>query len=196
MHRTWSLAFALTLAGIPLAAAAPPRLSPADAEKQLAARAAEVVAVMATENNLAKLALYVHRGKGVRFSPYGRMSKKELVVQAGDLPLLWNDGRVYVWGRAIPSGNPIDLRFPEYWRRFVYGQDFAHAPQIAYNRVIDPGTLKENSADFYPGSAFVEYFFPGDTEGAGVDWEGLRLVFEREKEEWRLVAIVHVAWTP
>ena len=194
MHRTWILAFALALAGIPAAAAAP-RLSPVDAEKQLAARAAEVVAALATED-LGKLAPYVHRAQGVRFSPYGRMGKKDLVFQAIDLPTLWNDGKVYVWGRAIPSGNPIGLRVPEYWSRFVYSQDFAHAPQVAYNRVIDPGKLKENSADFYPGSAFVEYFHPGDAQGAGVDWEGLRLVFANERDEWRLVAIVHAAWTP
>jgi hypothetical protein len=194
LRTTLTLAFSLALAGIP-AVAAPPRLSPADAEAQLAKRAAEVVAVLATDD-LAKLAPFVHRAKGLRFSPYGRMGKKDVIFQAIDLPTLWSDGKVYVWGRYIPSGDAISLRVPEYWPRFVYGQDFAHAPQVAYNRVIDPGKLKENSADFYPGSAFAEYFVPGDAKGAGVDWEGLRLVFEKEKEEWRLVAIVHSGWTP
>lgn len=94
------------------------------------------------------------------------------------------------------SGEPITLTFSDYFDRFVYNQDFIAAPQIGYNESVGQGNMIDNWREFYPDGLMVEYHFPGfDPQYGGLDWQSLRLVFQREGEIWHLVGLIHAQWT-
>ena len=82
-------------------------------------------------NDMDKLASYVHPDKGVRFSPYSHVdSKKDIVFkpkQVKDISLSQED---HLWGNYDGSGDPIQLTAKEYFKKFVYDQDFLNAKQI------------------------------------------------------------------
>ncbi|MEO1438495.1 MAG: hypothetical protein AAFV80_23350, partial [Bacteroidota bacterium] len=58
------------------------------------------------------------------------------------------------------------------------------------------GNLRNNIPKVYPEAQFVEFFVSGKNGAySGFDWRVLRLVFEEEGGEWKLVGIVHSEWT-
>jgi hypothetical protein len=135
--------------------------------------------------------------KGVRFSPYSFINAESDVVLTPivlkNAPIL---SRTFVWGSYDGSGEPIDLPFGQYYEKFVYDQDFMNAPQIKYNEMIGSGNTVNNLKLVYPDAEFVEYHFPGfDKQYEGMDWESLRLVFEKKDGLYYLVGIVHDGWT-
>lgn len=143
-----------------------------------------------------KLAALAHPAKGVRFTPYPHVGPRDVVLAGTDLRGAFTDTRIRDWGTYDGRGDPIELTFADYYRRFVYDVDFANAPEVAYNRVIGSGNTIENTADAYPDAILVEYHFPGfDPQYGGLDWRSLRLLFERHADTWRLVGVVHGQWT-
>jgi len=148
------------------------------------------------DRDLQKLENYVHPIQGVRFSPYTYVSDTDLVFKAEDIPSLFDNPNVYLWGVYDGSGKPIDMTFQQYFDRFVYDQDFANANQIGYNQILGSGNLIDNSHDYYPGAVIVEYYFPGfDPDLQGMDWKSLRLVFQELQDQWYLVGVIHSEWT-
>jgi hypothetical protein len=177
----------------PDCAGQPSALLPAEAERLIGARARCVVTALA-RRDMATLARLVHPDKGVRFSPYACVElENDQHFQGRSLTTLLADSEPRVWGSADGTGNPIRLRFREYFAAFVYDRDFVHAPDVAYNRTIQVGTMSSNLADAYPEALFVEYHFPASA--LELDWRSLRLVFEPKAGKWFLVGIVHDQWT-
>ncbi|HYG59872.1 MAG TPA: hypothetical protein VD902_17545, partial [Symbiobacteriaceae bacterium] len=139
------------------------KLSSADAQKVIAARAAETVNAIKAKD-LAKLKSLVHPDAGARFSPYSYVNTStDLVFQAADFDRpLFAEKRLYHWGTFDGSGEPINLGFGDYWQRFVYAHDFAAAPQVGYNQFLRGGANSTNNArEIYPTAIFVDYHFPG-----------------------------------
>lgn len=170
-------------------------LSPTEAEALIADQAREVVQAL-QDQDLRRLATHLHPERGLRFSPYPFVSEADLVFQAEQLQVAWVDGSTYTWGVADGSGAPITLTVPEYWGRFVYSQAFIDAPQVGYNTPLGTGNMLDNSRAFYPAGLIVEYHFPGfDPSLGGMDWQSLRLVFEKIDGAWYLVGIIHAQWT-
>ena len=157
--------------------------------------AAGAITALACQD-LATLARWVHPELGLRFSPYAYVREDDLVFLPGELPELWAGEQVFNWGFYDGSGEPIALTFKNYFLRFVYSADFAHAEKTAINQRIGEGNSLNNIAAFYPGSVFVEYHFSSfDPQYAGMDWQSLRLVFLQIDGQWWLVGIVHDEWT-
>ncbi len=154
-------------------------------------------AVLALKSkNFAKLATLVHPVKGVRFSAYGYIGKDtDLVFKKNQVPGLWAGRKIYNWGEFDGSGDPIKMRFSKYYAAFIYDRDFANAPDIEYNQVIRRGNTIVNILEAYPKGKFVEYSFNGDNEGTEMNWNSLRLVFEKSGRKWYLVGISHDEWT-
>jgi hypothetical protein len=106
------------------------------------------------------------------------------------------DSKVYSWGVYSGSGAPIDLSFPEYYAQFIYDEDFIVAPKVSLNHRLGVSTSMDNIIEFYPGSMFVEFYFPGfDPQLEGMDWRSLRLVFTQFEGTWYLTAVIHDQWT-
>jgi hypothetical protein len=188
-----------TVSATPTAGASstlPPRaLASADARRLVENVARDAVLALKSRDGT-KLAALAHPTKGVRFTPYPHVGPGDVVLAGADLRGAFTDTRIRSWGIYDGRGDPIELTFPDYWRRFVYDVDFANAPEVAYNRVVGRGNTIENTADAYPDAILVEYHFPGfDPQYGGLDWRSLRLLFERHEDAWRLVGIVHGQWT-
>jgi hypothetical protein len=176
-------------------APAAPAPSPADTERAVRSKAAAVLEAL-KNREFDRLAGFVHPKQGLRFAPYAFLSPSDRIVTRKRVAGLLADLKEYVWGTADGSGEPIRRDFARYYEQFVYSADFLSAPEVAYNRLIKTGNTPSNIVELYPGSGFMEYHFPGfDPRYQGMDWESLRLVFQKEKREWYLVAIVHDEWT-
>jgi len=169
-------------------------------------------AVLKTLKNqdMNRLAEFVHPEKGVRFSPYAYVELKSENDMSADLDLaqenlvftqeqiknFFSIKESFVWGTYDGSGEPMEFTPPDYYEAFVYDHDYLTAPQLGYNKIIGHGNTKNNSFKVYPGAIIVECHFPGfDDKFGGMDWASLRLVFEKFKGTWWLVGIIHAGWT-
>lgn len=161
--------------------------------QQAARRAVEALAA----RDFGALADLVHPEDGVRFSPYATVDpRRDVVLSADELRNAAGDDTPLLWGEYDGTGDPIRLTFDEYFRRFVYGADFAVAGQVATGRRLGYGNSLDNVAEVYPGATTVEYHVDGvDPELGGMDWQSLRLVLEPHGGGWALVGIVHDQWT-
>jgi hypothetical protein len=161
------------------------------------AERSEAVITALKEKDMKKLATYVHPELGVRFSPYTFVDKKtNLVFKASQIPNLLTDTTVHNWGSYDGSGDPINLKFADYYTKFIYNHDFAKPEKLSYNDPIGKGNTINNTRTVYPLAVIVEYHFSGfDKKFEGMDWASLKLVFENSNNEWYLVGIVHDQWT-
>lgn len=182
----------------------PPEAEPQEAPDEglppTALEAATTVMRALKNGNMDTLAAWVHREKGLRFSPYAYVdTTTDLVFTPDELKGLMSNPKTYVWREYAGSGEPIELTFAEYYKRFVYDADFFDDAQKALNKGLGQGTTVNNINEVYPRDSydFVEYHIAGvDPSVEGMDWRSLRLVFERIGQDHALVGIVHDQWTP
>jgi hypothetical protein len=147
--------------------------------------------------DMAGLSQHVHPTKGVRFTPYPYIDiQHDQVFTPQEVAGLMQNNQVLNWGNFDGSGEPIDLKFIDYYNTFVYDKDFANPHMIGNNIIIGKGNTIDNVALAYPNGYFIEFYFSGfDPQFEGMDWESLKLVFEESNGIWYLVGIVHGQWT-
>jgi len=166
------------------------------AENPILEDALKIVSALKNQDMTA-LTAYIDPDQGLRFSPYGYINvETDLVFTADQLPALFADTKTYTWGAYDGSGLPIDLTFTEYYNDFIYDYDFLNADTIGNNHIVGHGNSLVNIEEAYPGSKFVEFYFPGfEEEYAGMDWSSLRLIFQEKDGLRYLVGISHDQWT-
>lgn len=168
--------------------------APSDSQKALSAAAKDVVEAL-RDRDLKRLSSWIDPKLGLRFSPYASMTETDQIFKPEALPSFKSQDKIK-WGTADGSGDPIELSFRDYFDKFVYDKDFDTAPSISANKLVGKGNSVYNGQDTYPGSAFVEFHFPGfDDSADGMDWESLILTFVQDGSDWRLVALTHAQWT-
>lgn len=150
-----------------------------------------------TQKDFQKVALFVHPEKGVRFTPYTYVvPQSDIVLQKDQIANFFQDETRYLWGYFDGTGDEIRLTPSEYYKRFIYSQDFLNAEKIGYNEVLSFGNMLENQFEIYLRPIIVEYYFSGfNPDYGGMDWRSLRLVFEEYEGIWKLVGIIHNEWT-
>jgi len=135
--------------------------------------------------------------QGLRFSPYTFVGPENLSFSPTRVSNLFSDPTIYHWGVFDGSGQPIELTFKDYYKRFIYDVDFAQPEAVGFNVAIGGGSTINNVAEFYPESQVVEYYFSGfDPKYSGMDWRSLRLVFLPSQGDYTLAGIVHDEWGP
>lgn len=167
-------------------------------EKELSAEDTAFAAVkQLKEKNFSALKDLIHPTKGVRFTPYGYIDvEKNLVFSAKEVGSLHENQQIYLWGEYDGTGDPIELSFQEYYKKFVYDADYIQAEEISINKRLGHGNSIDNSMEVYPGATVVEFHFPGFEEKyEGMDWKSLRLVIEKLDDKWYVVGIIHDQWT-
>lgn len=159
-------------------------------------KATEIINLL-KEKNMEELATYIHPTKGVRFTPYTTVSlEADKVFNKEGIENFFEDETEYLWGKYDGSGEDILLKPNDYYERFIYDEDYANAEIISYNEVMSVGNNIENQFEIYPNSIIVEYYFSGfNPEYAGMDWRSVRIVFEKENNEWYITGIIHNEWT-
>ena len=173
-----------------------PTPTPRDPQAEVLARAAEVVQLLKNQD-MVTLATYVHRNRGLRFSPYATIQTSDLIFTASQVPGLMDDPTIYHWGISAGAGDALDMTFAEYYAEFIYDVDFASAPEIAVDQRLGPGSTIDNSGEYYEDNSIVDYYFPGfDPSYQGMDWRSLRLAFKYCQGDWMLTGLIHDEWTP
>lgn len=172
------------------------KYSAPEAKTIIQGKAKEVLLALKTQD-FPKLASYVHPRKGVLFSPYATIGESpHLVFSQNNLSHIQHSEPIkYVWGVSDGEGESIQLTVKEYFQDYVFSRDFTLDKSPTYNQHNQPGTSINNVFEIYPEAIVVDYFDPGPPETDGMGWRYLRLVFEKENEEWFLVAVVNDQWT-
>lgn len=148
-------------------------------------------------NDFVALATIVNAEKGLRLSPYTFVNaESDVVLKPTDVEKLANDTEEKLWGNYDGSGEEIRLTGKDYFAKFVYDKDFLAAPQISVNERVGSGNSIDNAKEIYPDAQIWEFHFSGfDKQYEGMDWESLRLVFQKIENHWWLIGIIHDAWT-
>ena len=174
--------------------AAPPKTEP---EPQSLNESAQAVLELLKRKDFETLVEWIHPELGVRFSPYGYVDTASNLrfSRAQFREMLANDV-VRNWGQFDGSGDPIDMNFKDYYKKFIFDADFTKPEKFAENEIIGKGNSLINLDVIYPGCEFTESHFSGFyPEFGGMDWSSLRLVFRKESGRYFLVGIVHDQWT-
>ncbi|MGH7280482.1 MAG: hypothetical protein ACRELY_03080 [Polyangiaceae bacterium] len=140
-----------------------------------------------------RFAGFVHPTRGVRFSPYAYIEKEsDIVLHANEIEPAFASSKPRTWGAFDGSGDPIVMTFRSYLSRFVAFSRLARlAPRI--NGSVAAGNTTNNQREIYANAPFVEFYAP--YEGANLNWEALRIVFEAVNGKLYVVGIVHDVWT-
>ncbi|HEX8367424.1 MAG TPA: hypothetical protein VF604_02565 [Pyrinomonadaceae bacterium] len=162
-------------------------------KKEVMAAANKIVAALKNKD-LKTVARFVHPTKGLRIAPYGYLEKSDLVFKKAQVPSLFLLRRTYVWGAFDGSGDPINVGFPEYYKKFIYDRNYVRAPGVSYDKQIGYGNGVFNVRETYPKAKFVGYNFPESKDGDVMGWSTLYLVFEKSGAQWYLLAVVHDEW--
>ncbi len=200
--RAAALSFAIvTLISAPVALVGCTQPGPAtpvvSAPTSARAAADQVVAAIKGQDGAA-LSAFVSPEKGLRFSPYAFVDVKKDVVLTGDqVAGLWDSTKVYTWGAADGTGDPIKLTPSKYAEKYIFDRDFSAATSVTENSDTDRGNTVNNAATVYPNGTRIEYYIEATlVDGKPADdWAALRLVFEKVGDSWFLVGIIHDAWT-
>lgn len=172
------------------------QLREADAQREVGSFVRDTLAALKTRNASA-LSAIAHPSKGVRFSKASYvLPASDITLSATQLANAYTDPTVRMWGRTDGRGDAITLTFSEYHAQYIYGRDFATAQRTAYNETIGRGNSTDNTATVYPDAVLFEAYDPGtDPSKADVQWQALRLLFERSGTRWYLVGVVHGEWS-
>jgi hypothetical protein len=145
-----------------------------------------------------KLASLAHPEKGVRFSPSAYIDiARDVVFSRTQIETFWTDNKIYTWGFADGTGDPINITPSQYCREYIMSRDFLNPSSINVNNDQATGNTSNNSALVYPNGTRVEYYIKptiGD-DLPELDWAALRLVFEKSGNSWFLIAVIHDEWT-
>jgi len=172
-----------------------PLLTPKEAEFAVSEIAYQAINYL-RDREFGKLAEVSHPD-GIIFSPYAYVDrKKDITLSKQQLRDGFQSDTLYRWGEYDGSGKPIFMNLEDYYKKFIYTQDFAAAPWVGYNQSKSEGNTINNASSQYQGAVFVEYHFDGvHPDYAGMDWESLRLVFQRVDNAWVISGIIHDQWT-
>ncbi|MGE6220096.1 hypothetical protein ACQKCH_09740 [Nubsella zeaxanthinifaciens] len=167
------------------------------AEKDVLATVGTEILTALNAKDYKSFAAYFHPKKGVLFSPYGMIDRKNAtqLTKANFLKIIEEHGSIN-WGSYDGSGEPIKLTAQKYLDKFVYNANYLHAEKTSFNEIIGKGNSASNLNEIFPDHPFLEYYFSGfDKKYDGMDWSSLRLVFEQYQSTYFLVAVVHDQWT-
>jgi hypothetical protein len=145
-----------------------------------------------------KLSSLAHPEKGVRFSPGAYIDvASDIVLSRAQIETFWADNKIYTWGFADGTGEPINMTPSQYCREYIMSRDFLNPSSININNDQATGNTSNNAASVYPNGTRIEYYIePSISDGElKLDWAALRLVFERSGNAWFLVAVIHDEWT-
>lgn len=147
-------------------------------------------------NDFSRIANDIHPTRGVRFSMYAyvnpetdKVFSREQFAQYLQKPQIR-----FTWGERDGSGEPLVIPLPEYLETWVDAKKFNEA-HITINNTESRGNMINNVKDIYPKLDVVDFYYKGTDEYEGIDWRGMRLVFDDYQGKRYLIAIINDQWT-
>ncbi len=171
--------------------------TPQPMETSFEALAAKILPLLQNRDFL-YLSSFIHPELGVRISPYGYVNMdKDLVFTREQVAAFGSNHQVYHWGVQSGSGMDIDLPIAEYWEEYVTSETPAQEWGLLLNPSQKASNTIDNFAEVYPEAHYVEYLQPGTEVYGYLDWQSLRLGFQKSSDgAYYLMAIIHDEWTP
>ena len=154
---------------------------------------AYAVACLIKEGDYVRLAEWVHPGKGIFLVPSSLINTAHhLNFSAEAVRRFRTDNTLYLWGTTKAEGAPIKLKASGFFPQYLYDLNYAAAPVIGINRMVDEKRALENINEAFPQACYVELNYPSASDSQqGDKWESLILVFEEYGGERKLVALIH-----
>ncbi|MBK7884452.1 MAG: hypothetical protein IPJ81_12195 [Chitinophagaceae bacterium] len=153
-------------------------------------------------NDYKKFARFIHPIDGIRFSQYGYVLAKakpehnleaDKIFKPEEFLKKIKDNSEILWGVYDGSGDPILLTVKEYFKQFVYSQDFLNAEEVIVMKSYWPTNMdeKEISEIYSKDCVFITNSFPGfNKEYGGMDWQDLTLVLKSYQDNFYLIGII------
>ncbi|ACU08208.1 hypothetical protein FIC_01765 [Flavobacteriaceae bacterium 3519-10] len=142
-----------------------------------------------------RFATFIHPQKGVRFSMYGfvRTETDKHFSRAEFLNYI-NTPTRFTWGEKDGSGDQYVISLKDYFENWVFKRDYTQS-DIYLNEFKGTGNSLNNLQQIYPNADFTENYIAGSEKYAFMDWNALRLVFEKFEGKYFLIAVVNDQWT-
>ncbi len=176
-------------------AASPSNVLRPQAARKIIRKEAKKVMLLMEKRNMLELAKYIHPKFGVRFTYHTTVSRSDIVFSPSQVAHGLKSQRVLTWGKEDGTGKPVRMSFADYLKFVVQPGHFLRARKVSYNKNLHRSNNVENARKFYPNAIMVQYYFPGTKRYSGMDWESLRLFFDKYEGKWYLVGIINDSWS-
>ena len=142
-----------------------------------------------------RFAAFIHPQKGVRFSMYGyvRPETDKHFSRAEFLKYIDNP-TLFTWGEKDGTGDKYVISMKNYLVNWVFKRDYTQS-DFYLNEFKGTGNSLNNLQKIYPNADFTENYIAGSEKYAFMDWNALRLVFEKFEGKYFLIAVVNDQWT-
>ena len=146
--------------------------------------------------NYAAITNDIHPTRGVRFSMYTYVRlESDKVFSRAQFSQYLKESRVkFTWGDWDGTGDLLVTPLPTYLETWIEGKKFNNA-RVTVNQFESRGGMINNVNEAYPNLDVVDFFYKGTDEHDGMDWRGMRLVFDDYQGKRYLVAIINDQWT-
>ena len=147
-------------------------------------------------NDFARITDDIHPTRGVRFSMYAYVHlDKDKVFSREQFAQYLNQSNIrFTWGEKDGTGDLLITPLPTYLETWVDAKKFNNA-RIKINEFESRGNMINNVKEAYPKSDVVDFYYKGSAKYDGIDWRGMRLVFDEYQGKRYLVGIINDQWT-
>ncbi len=172
-----------------------PPTRPQTSQQTLTQQALDIQKALATKD-YASITNHIHPTRGVRFSMYAYVHlDKDKVFSREQFAQYLNQSKVrFTWGELDGVGEALVVPLPEYLNTWIDGKKYNNA-RITLNTFEARGNMINNVNEAYPNSDVVDFYYKGSDKYDGIDWRGMRLVFEDYQGKRYLVGIINDQWT-
>lgn len=136
---------------------------------------------------------------GVRLSPNQSFDRDNPTLDVAAIRSCFTDRTVREWGVQDPSGEPVKATCAAHLADYAKTLDDRKATTLvspAFAEVREVEFTNEHVLRTFPGAAWVDVLVPGTAKTDGLDYHGVRLIFVKRAEGWKLVGALHEFWTP
>jgi len=147
-------------------------------------------------NDFARIIDDIHPTRGVRFSMYAyvHLDKDKVFSREQFAQYLQQPKIRFTWGEKDGSGDLLVTPLPTYLETWVDAKKFNDA-RIKINEFESRGNMINNVKEAYPKSDVVDFYYKGSAKYDGIDWRGMRMVFDEYQGKRYLVGIINDQWT-
>lgn len=168
-------------------------LKPNEARRVIEEQNQDVILALKDKDS-EKLSTLTHPEKGILFSPLVIINpENHIVFKQEQMKTFFDDDTKYSWGIFDPPVNASNLTPDEYYEKYIFNFDYSNPEMIAYNQRLTPAvyTTEQKLTTLYIEPIIVEHLLSDENCMP----YSLRIVYEKYKEEWFVVAFLHYEWT-
>lgn len=170
-------------------------IKPQASQQTLTEQAVHIQRALAS-GNYADIINDIHPTRGVRFSMYAyvRPESDKTFSRTQFAQYLKQSKIRFTWGDLDGTGELLITPLPTYLETWIDAKNFNNA-RVTVNKFESRGNMINNVKDIYQKSDVVDFYYKGTDQYSGMDWRGMRLVFDDYQGKRYLVAIINDQWT-